>query len=152
MVTSRRRHGVLTTIMALLWSFHGVIMLSYGDLIGDDLRSDCASSVSFALPQRFHVAHTSFSRRHHCAKIVLHIPAIIQTEQLCTCCNCMQANNIQICCRSSSLQTRFTRFCVDGILHFPVPSMNRLNQTEPATFSILSCWAFFRDSVLLYLI
>jgi hypothetical protein len=25
--------------------------------------------------------------------------------------------------------------------------MNRLNQTEPATFSILSCWAVFRDSV-----
>jgi hypothetical protein len=25
--------------------------------------------------------------------------------------------------------------------------MNRLNQTEPATFSILPCWAFFRDSV-----
>jgi hypothetical protein len=36
---------------------------------------------------------------------------------------------------------------VDGNLHFPVPSMNRLNQTEPATFSLLSCWAFFRDSV-----
>jgi hypothetical protein len=28
--------------------------------------------------------------------------------------------------------------------------MNRLNQTEPATFSILSCWAFFWDSVFLY--
>jgi hypothetical protein len=28
--------------------------------------------------------------------------------------------------------------------------MNRLNQTEPATFSILSCWAFFRDSVFIY--
>jgi hypothetical protein len=28
--------------------------------------------------------------------------------------------------------------------------MNRINQTEPATFSILSCWAFFRDSVSLY--
>jgi hypothetical protein len=33
------------------------------------------------------------------------------------------------------------------VWHFPVPSMNRLNQTEPATFSILSCWAFLRDSV-----
>jgi hypothetical protein len=39
---------------------------------------------------------------------------------------------------------------VDGTLHFPVPSMNRLNQTEPATFSILSCWAFLRDSVFIY--
>jgi hypothetical protein len=29
---------------------------------------------------------------------------------------------------------------VDGNLHFPVPSMKRLNQTEPATFSIVSCW------------
>jgi hypothetical protein len=41
---------------------------------------------------------------------------------------------------------------VDGNFHFPVPSMNRLNQTEPATFSILLCWTFFRDSVLLYFI
>jgi hypothetical protein len=36
---------------------------------------------------------------------------------------------------------------VDGNLHFSLPSMNRLNQTEFATFSILSCWNFFRDSV-----
>jgi hypothetical protein len=36
---------------------------------------------------------------------------------------------------------------VDGNLQFPVSSMNRLNQTEPATFSILLCWTFFRDSV-----
>jgi hypothetical protein len=45
-------------------------------------------------------------------------------------------------------------FCrgVDGNLHFPVPSMNGLNQTEPATFSILPCWAFFRDSVFIYFI
>jgi hypothetical protein len=28
--------------------------------------------------------------------------------------------------------------------------MNRLNQTEPATFSILPCWSFFRDSVFIY--
>jgi hypothetical protein len=28
--------------------------------------------------------------------------------------------------------------------------MNRLNQTEPATFSILTCSAFFRDSYFLY--
>jgi hypothetical protein len=39
---------------------------------------------------------------------------------------------------------------VDGNLHFPVPSMNRLNQTEPATFSMLPCWAFFRDSVFIF--
>jgi hypothetical protein len=41
---------------------------------------------------------------------------------------------------------------VDGNVHFPVPSMNRLNQTKPATFSILLCWTFFRDSVFLYFI
>jgi hypothetical protein len=35
---------------------------------------------------------------------------------------------------------------VDGSLHLTVPSMNRFNQTEPATFSDLSCWAIFRDS------
>jgi hypothetical protein len=35
---------------------------------------------------------------------------------------------------------------VDGSLHLTVPSMNRLNKTEPATFSILPCLAFFRDS------
>jgi hypothetical protein len=31
---------------------------------------------------------------------------------------------------------------VDGSLHWTVRSMNRLNQVEPATFSMLSCWAF----------
>jgi hypothetical protein len=41
---------------------------------------------------------------------------------------------------------------LDGNLHFPVPSMKRLNQTEPATFSILLCWTFFKDSVFLYFI
>jgi hypothetical protein len=30
-------------------------------------------------------------------------------------------------------------------LQLPLPSMNWLNQTEPATFSILSCWTFFRE-------
>jgi hypothetical protein len=42
---------------------------------------------------------------------------------------------------------------VDSNLHFPEPSMNRLNHTESATFSIFSilpCWAFFRGSVFLY--
>jgi hypothetical protein len=33
-----------------------------------------------------------------------------------------------------------------GSLHLPVLSMNRFNQTEPATFYILSFWDFFRDS------
>jgi hypothetical protein len=28
--------------------------------------------------------------------------------------------------------------------------LNRLNQTEPATFLIMPCWAFFRDSYFLY--
>jgi hypothetical protein len=35
---------------------------------------------------------------------------------------------------------------VDGNLHLTVPSINRRN----ATFSILPCWAFFRDSCFLY--
>jgi hypothetical protein len=35
---------------------------------------------------------------------------------------------------------------VEGSLHLTEPSMNRLNQTESATFSILPCWAFFGDS------
>jgi hypothetical protein len=39
---------------------------------------------------------------------------------------------------------------VDGNLHIPVPPMHRLNQTEPATFSILLCWTFFRDLCFLY--
>jgi hypothetical protein len=43
---------------------------------------------------------------------------------------------------------------VDGSLHLPVPSMNKFNHTEPATFSILPRWAVFRDSyfILLYTI
>jgi hypothetical protein len=39
---------------------------------------------------------------------------------------------------------------VDRSLHLIVPSMNRLNQTESATFLILPCWPFFRDSYFLY--
>jgi hypothetical protein len=35
-------------------------------------------------------------------------------------------------------------------LHLTVPFMNRLNQTEFTTFSILPCWTFFRDSYFLY--
>jgi hypothetical protein len=38
---------------------------------------------------------------------------------------------------------------LEGNLHLPVPSMIMLNQTKPATFSVLPCWAFFRDSVFL---
>ena len=34
----------------------------------------------------------------------------------------------------------------DGSLHFPILSMNRLNQNEPATFAVLLFWAFFRGS------
>jgi hypothetical protein len=34
---------------------------------------------------------------------------------------------------------------VEVNLHFPVPSMNRFNQTELAIILILPCWAFFRD-------
>jgi hypothetical protein len=40
----------------------------------------------------------------------------------------------------------------DGNLNFPVPSNNRLNQTEPTTFSIVLCWTFSRHSVFLYLV
>jgi hypothetical protein len=39
---------------------------------------------------------------------------------------------------------------VDGNSHFPVPSINGLNQTDPSTFSILPRWTLFRDSVFLY--
>jgi hypothetical protein len=39
---------------------------------------------------------------------------------------------------------------VGGRLHLTVPSMNRLNQTKPAT--ILPCWAFFMGSYFLYFI
>ena len=41
--------------------------------------------------------------------------------------------------------------CVDGSLHFPLPSMNSFNQTKPATFAILLFCAFFRSTFLLYL-
>ena len=39
---------------------------------------------------------------------------------------------------------------VDGSMHFPLPSMDRLNQIESATFVILLFWAFFRGSIFLY--
>jgi hypothetical protein len=39
---------------------------------------------------------------------------------------------------------------VDGNLHFPVPSMNRLNQTDLATFSILLCSTFFEGYKIMF--
>ena len=33
---------------------------------------------------------------------------------------------------------------VDDRLHLTLLSINRLNQTEPATFSVLLFWAFFK--------
>ena len=44
---------------------------------------------------------------------------------------------------------KFTLWGVDGSLYFTLPSMNRLNQTEPATFAILLFWAFFMGSFFL---
>jgi hypothetical protein len=41
---------------------------------------------------------------------------------------------------------------MDGNLEFPLPSMNRLNQTEPAIFLILTFYVFFMDSLLLYIL
>jgi hypothetical protein len=40
---------------------------------------------------------------------------------------------------------------VNGSLHLTVTSMNRLNQTETATFLILPFWTFCRGSNFLYL-
>jgi hypothetical protein len=40
---------------------------------------------------------------------------------------------------------------VDSSLNFLVLYTNRLNQTEPATFSILLFWTFFGNSISLYL-
>jgi hypothetical protein len=41
---------------------------------------------------------------------------------------------------------------MEGNLKLQLPTMIRLNQTDPAKFSILACWAFVRDSVFLYFI
>jgi hypothetical protein len=83
METARRHHGD-----------HGVITRSYGVLIGDCLRSDCACTAFFALPLRFHGAYTALSLRSHCADIVLHVLTITHSELSYPCCNCMQASNI----------------------------------------------------------
>jgi hypothetical protein len=60
-----RLHGVFRAIMALLQSFNSVKTRSYGVLIGDCLRLDCASSVFDALLLRFHSASTALSQRSH---------------------------------------------------------------------------------------
>jgi hypothetical protein len=56
----------------------------------------------------------------------------------------------------SFLETKYKLnidFClsVEGNFHIPVPSMNRLSQTVPAAFSILSFLEFFRNTVFLIL-
>jgi hypothetical protein len=50
--------------MALLQSLHGVVMRSYGVLIFDCLRSDCASTAFFALPRRLLIVKLSKSAVH----------------------------------------------------------------------------------------
>jgi hypothetical protein len=56
--------------MALLRrSFHGVVMRSFGVLIGERLSSDCASTEFFALPLRFLSVHTKLSLRLHCDEL-----------------------------------------------------------------------------------
>jgi hypothetical protein len=48
------------------------------------------------------------------------------------------------------IQVVWNSLCSLSSLHLTVPSMNRLNQTEPASFSIVPCWPFFRDSYFLF--
>jgi hypothetical protein len=73
MKTARRLHGVHTAIMAMLRSFDGV-------LVGDCLRSDCASMTFFALSLRIYGAHTTLSRRSHCAEIVKLRESAVHTQ------------------------------------------------------------------------
>ena len=51
--------------------------------------------------------------------------------------------------RATSKRYDFVSF---KCLHFPLPSLNRLNQAEPATLAILLFWAFLRGSFFLYFI
>jgi hypothetical protein len=73
MKTSRRLHGVLTAIMAMLRSFDGV-------LVGDCLRSDCASMTFFALSLRIYGAHTTLSRRSHFVEILKLRKSVVHTQ------------------------------------------------------------------------
>jgi hypothetical protein len=61
-----RLQGVLTTIRALLRSFHGVVIRSNDVLIGDCLRSDCALIAFFMCPLRFHAALAALNLRWNC--------------------------------------------------------------------------------------
>jgi hypothetical protein len=58
---------------------------------------------------------------------------------------------------ASADDSKYRKFAVFDALavackHLPVLSLNRLNQTEPAMFLILSFWDYFRDSAFRYLI
>ena len=53
---------------------------------------------------------------------------------------------------SPFIYKRFIRdLSKQAVLFFYLPSMNRLNQTEPATFSVLLCWAFFKGTISFYI-
>jgi hypothetical protein len=71
--TSWSLHGVPTAIMAMLRSFHGV-------LIDNCLRSDRASTTFFALSLRIYGAHTAFSRHSHCPEIVKLCKSAVHTQ------------------------------------------------------------------------
>jgi hypothetical protein len=103
--TSRRAHGdhgVATELPYRCNAFYGVSICNC-------LCSDCTSTAFFALPLRFHGAKTALSWRSHCAKIVLHIPAILNSR-VPAAPVCKHAGNITACSRSSSkdiyMQTR----------------------------------------------
>jgi hypothetical protein len=54
-----------------------------------------------------------------------------------------------LCLNSGWILLKPVLWGVDGNLHFPVPSMNRL-KPNLQHFTILPCWAFFRDTIFLY--
>ena len=49
----------------------------------------------------------------------------------------------RICLGRAKTHHAMALTCVEGSLHLLLPSMNRFNQTEPATFLVLLCSAFF---------
>lgn len=86
-------HGVLTATKVLLQSSHGILLCSYGVLVGDCLHSHGASTVCLVLSQRSHCMHCAFmalTLHWLCVEdIRLHYSGNTYLHQLYVCCRKM---------------------------------------------------------------
>jgi hypothetical protein len=83
--------------------------------------------------------HAAF---HGMAPVTLKVPWQTLYEYIC---GCLKIENV-----TCWILLKPVLRGVEGSLQLLLPSMKRFDQTDPASFSVLTYWAFYRNSVFLY--